>query len=241
MTTNPLEITDKYMEELIERASAAQLSVSGELKEHVKAGNLKLKGFRYDLNPRRVGRIDAGLSKQHAARALHWEGLCSKAANDMRDRMIAIRKAKEELDRFRKVLNNVTKRAVEAIDEIEHHRTQFIESSERLGHCRTQECLESNCKRRPAMARKKKTNKKVAAKKSRKSAAAEGGESIAELLAQLEASDDQDEKRRLRAKLRSRGHTGGANRRAAATTAKGKNGKAKKATKKKRSRRAAAA
>jgi len=86
----------------------------------------------------------------------------------------------------------------------------------------------------------KKTTKKKTTKKKTSTKPSKPTETVDDLLRQLEATDDQNEKKKIRAKLRSRGHKGGARQtdRAKAATKKAANKKKtakKKTTKKKAS------
>jgi len=210
---------------LARRARRAEGAVRTRLDRHVHTKDLVRKGYRYDLNGRRPGRPRGDSDKDSTARSVHHTSLMEKATLQMRNALAQSRQGAEKLEQIEKQISNLLNQASEISLSMRHAVNQARVGSQRLSHLRATEL------KGKSVAKKKKTTTK---KRGRRTVESTGDESVSDLLRALERSEDPDEKRRLRAKLRSRGHTGGLGTgrgRPAGTTSK-----KKKTTKKKRRR-----
>lgn len=209
--TSPLRVAlIPGLDQLKRRASVAERAAILRLESLVASGDMRKQLWRFELNPLRHDRPrpEEGKSKQ-IREAEKLVETSTATADRLRETAIMIRRAREEADRAAgAVLTNLTM-LNNALTEVKRGVHQAREAHRMFRVARRREAEFNEQTTEVAHPAPVAEGEPGVSKKKEVRTMAKNEVTIPELLRQLNSTDDQVEKRKLRAKLRARGHTGG--------------------------------
>jgi len=179
------------------------------LYKMVATKDLRIEGFKFDLNPYRPGRPVEPRNREQIAQYHRLVQNTSESADRLRQEMIVLRKHKEEADR---IIANI-ERGLSTLDDLKKRSTktarEFNAECTRFSRLRKSErsfSKWSNVKGHEQMAKKKTTKKTAKKTTTKKTGGRQPEHTIDQLLAMLDHEEDQTEKRKIRARLRAQGY-----------------------------------